>query len=109
LISEKMNKRILKKKIYEHGEQNNKIEKKIKLNANENFCPPNIKLIKNIIKEIKFFGNILKYYPKSDSTIIKKEISKYYNIKKNNLFIGNGSDDILSNIFITFFKFFYEG
>ncbi len=78
--------------------------KSIKFNTNENPYHPDIKIIKNIIKEIKFLGNKLKFYPEDSSELIRFQISKYYNIKKDRVFVGNGSDDVLSNIFLTFFK-----
>ncbi|XXS36707.1 MAG: aminotransferase class I/II-fold pyridoxal phosphate-dependent enzyme [Candidatus Nasuia deltocephalinicola] len=98
-----MDRRLFKIKPYKYGEQP-KCELNLKLNTNENSYHPNLSIIKEIIKEIKFFGNILKFYPDSDSNLFKNEISKFYNLNKNKIFISNGSDDALSNIFITFFK-----
>ncbi len=98
-----MIKKLFKIKPYKKGLQP-LIKKNIKFNTNENPYHPDIKIIKNIIKEIKFLGNKLKFYPEDCSKLIKYQISKYYNIKKNKIFIGNGSDDVLANIFLTFFK-----
>ncbi|WP_259286019.1 pyridoxal phosphate-dependent aminotransferase [Candidatus Nasuia deltocephalinicola] len=98
-----MIKELFKIKPYKKGKQP-LINKNIKFNTNENPYHPDIKLIKNIIKEIKFLGNNLKFYPEDSSELIKFQISKYYNIEKNKIFIGNGSDDVLANIFLTFFK-----
>ncbi|AGS33257.1 histidinol-phosphate aminotransferase [Candidatus Nasuia deltocephalinicola str. NAS-ALF] len=97
-----MNK-LLQIKPYKQGKQPN-IFLNLKLNTNENPYHVNISTIKEIIKEIKFFGNILKYYPDPDSYIVINELSKYYNVKYEEIFIGNGSDDVLSNVFLTFFK-----
>ncbi|QSF25330.1 histidinol-phosphate transaminase [Candidatus Nasuia deltocephalinicola] len=98
-----MKNKLLKIKPYIKGFQPlNK--KNIKLNTNENSYYSNLKIIKQILKEIKFFGNKLKFYPDGDSDIIKREISRYYNINKNKIAISNGSDEILANIFITFLK-----
>ncbi|WP_259286216.1 aminotransferase class I/II-fold pyridoxal phosphate-dependent enzyme [Candidatus Nasuia deltocephalinicola] len=98
-----MIKKLFKIKPYKKGLQplNNE---SIKFNTNENPYHPDIKIIKNIIKEIKFLGNKLKFYPEDSSKLIRFQVSKYYNIKKNRIFIGNGSDDVLANIFLTFFK-----
>ncbi len=98
-----MIKKLFKIKPYKKGLQP-LINKNIKFNTNENPYHPDIKVIKNIIKEIKFLGNKLKFYPEDSSELIRFQISKYYNIKKNKIFIGNGSDDVLANIFLTFFK-----
>ncbi|WP_259288876.1 aminotransferase class I/II-fold pyridoxal phosphate-dependent enzyme [Candidatus Nasuia deltocephalinicola] len=98
-----MIKKLFKIKQYKKGKQP-LTSRNIKFNTNENPYHPEIKIIKNIIKEIKFLGNKLKFYPEDSSELIRYQISKYYNIKKNNIFIGNGSDDVLANIFLTFFK-----
>ncbi|ALP69972.1 Histidinol-phosphate aminotransferase [Candidatus Nasuia deltocephalinicola] len=97
-----MNK-LFKIKPYKQGKQPNAFLN-LKLNTNENPYHANVSIIKEIIKEVKFFGNILKYYPDPGSYTIINEISKYYNICYEKIFIGNGSDDVLSNIFLTFFK-----
>ncbi|WP_259289141.1 aminotransferase class I/II-fold pyridoxal phosphate-dependent enzyme [Candidatus Nasuia deltocephalinicola] len=98
-----MIKKLFKIKPYKKGSQP-LINKSLKFNTNENPYHPEIKIIKNIIKEIKFLGNKLKFYPEDSSELIRFQISKYYNIKKKKIFVGNGSDDVLSNIFLTFFK-----
>ncbi|WP_259288751.1 aminotransferase class I/II-fold pyridoxal phosphate-dependent enzyme [Candidatus Nasuia deltocephalinicola] len=98
-----MIKKLFKIKPYKKGYQP-LINKNLKFNTNENPYHPDIKIIKNIIKEIKFLGNKLKFYPEDSSKLVIFQISKYYNIKKNKIFVGNGSDDVLSNIFLTFFK-----
>ncbi|WP_259286149.1 aminotransferase class I/II-fold pyridoxal phosphate-dependent enzyme [Candidatus Nasuia deltocephalinicola] len=98
-----MIKKIFKIKPYKKGLQP-LIFKNVKFNTNENPYHPDIKIIKNIIKEIKFLGNNLKFYPEDSSKLIRYQVSRYYNVKKNKIFIGNGSDDILANIFLTFFK-----
>ncbi len=98
-----MIKKLFKIKPYKKGAQP-LVNKNIKFNTNENSYHPDIKIIKNIIKEIKFLGNKLRFYPEDSSKLIRYQISKYYNIRKNRIFIGNGSDDVLANIFLTFFK-----
>ncbi|ASS47123.1 Histidinol-phosphate aminotransferase [Candidatus Nasuia deltocephalinicola] len=99
----KYNKNYKKLKSYEFGKQPNNLNI-LKLNANENPYKPSLELIKNLLKEIKFFGNIMKYYPDPDSINIKRIISKYYNIKHNEIFLGNGSDEVLAHTFLLFFK-----
>lgn len=99
-----MNRNLLKLKPYKQGIQPKNSDYNLKLNTNENLYHPKISVIKEIIKEIKFFGNKLKFYPDPDSVLIKNSIAEYYNIDTDNVFIGNGSDDILANVFLTFFK-----
>lgn len=97
------NENLKKLKLYKYGEQSKK-KNILKLNANENPYNPSIKIIKNIFKEIKFLGNIIKYYPDPESINIKNIISKYYNIKIEEIFLGNGSDEVLAHSFLLFFK-----
>lgn len=70
----------------------------VKLSANESpFSLPNdikLKTLKLIQKSNK--------YPDGDSSILKESISKKYNINKNQIICGNGSDDILSLIGLAF-------
>lgn len=99
----KFNKNIKYIKYYKHGEQPFK-KNIIKLNTNENPFNPTIKILKNLINEIKFIGNILKFYPDPESYQISYIISLYYNLKFNEVFIGNGSDEVLAHCFLTFFK-----
>lgn len=99
----KINNNIKYIKIYKHGEQPGK-KNIIKLNTNENPFNPTIKVLKNLIDEIKFIGNVLKFYPDPESKKIKYIISLYYNINSNEVFIGNGSDEVLAHCFLAFFK-----
>ena len=88
---------------YKPGEQP-KDKKYIKLNTNESPYPPS-PLVKKIIIDSNFED--LRLYPDPNVSDLKKEISNYYNIyniKENNIFIGNGSDEILSFCFMAFFN-----
>lgn len=89
-------------KPYIYGEQPKKIF--LKLNTNENPFPPSLKIIKNLIKEIKFFGNKLKFYPDPNCLNLKLNLSKFYNIEINQIFLGNSSDEVLAHVFISLFK-----
>ncbi|WP_300367437.1 histidinol-phosphate transaminase [Brachyspira sp.] len=85
---------------YKPGEQP-KDKKYIKLNTNE--CPyPPSPLVKKILIESSF--DDLRLYPDPNVTELKKEISKLYNVYENNIFIGNGSDEILAFSFMAFFN-----
>ncbi|MEL7634744.1 histidinol-phosphate transaminase [Sporomusa sphaeroides] len=74
-------------------------ENLIKLNANENPFPPSPKVI-NAIKNLDF--NKLKFYPQSRSDILRKVISTIYNVQEDEVFCGNGSDEIISLIYKVF-------
>ncbi|WP_339044969.1 histidinol-phosphate transaminase [Candidatus Zinderia endosymbiont of Aphrophora alni] len=85
---------------YKPGEQP-RIKNLIKLNTNENPFGPSIKVINAMLRTI---NNNLKLYPDPESFSLKKAISKMYKIKISEIFIGNGSDEVLAHSFKAFFK-----
>ncbi|WP_372714847.1 histidinol-phosphate transaminase, partial [Ilyobacter sp.] len=85
---------------YVPGEQLNEIDI-VKLNTNENPFPPSPKVIESIHQAI---GTQLKKYPDPESTELKNAIAEFYNIESENVFAGNGSDEVLAHVFMAFFK-----
>lgn len=85
---------------YTPGEQP-KDKKYIKLNTNESPYPPS-PYIKKIITETNF--DDLRLYPDPGVSDLKKEIANLHNVHENNIFIGNGSDEILAFSFMAFFN-----
>lgn len=85
---------------YVPGEQS-KDSDIVKLNANENPYPPSPKAVK-AIKE--FDANSLRLYPHADATPLKKALADYYGVGIENVFLGNGSDDVLALAFQAFFN-----
>lgn len=91
---------------YTPGEQP-KDKKYIKLNTNENPYPPSSKVIEKI-KSMNLED--LKLYPDPDVMELAKVIAEYFSNKINDkvthkqVFIGNGSDEVLAFIFMTFFN-----
>lgn len=73
----------------------------IKLNANENPYPPSPKVIE-AIKE--FDGNTLKKYPNAVAARLVDAIAEREGLEPENVFVGNGSDDVLSLCFRAFFN-----
>jgi len=73
----------------------------IKLNTNENPFPPS-PVIKKILNNYDY--DKLKLYPDPNSSMLKAAISKKENTAENNIFIGNGSDEVLAFCFPTFFN-----
>ncbi len=85
---------------YVPGEQP-KDKKYIKLNTNENPYPPS----PNVIKSVKSMDiKSMRLYPDPDVTLLKDEIAKYFNLTREQIFVGNGSDEILAFIFMAFFN-----
>lgn len=85
---------------YTPGEQP-KNPDKIKLNTNENPYPPSPKVL-YALKNFDYKN--LRLYPDTNSTVLVNELAKYYKIKPEQIFVGVGSDDVLSMAFMTFFN-----
>ncbi len=73
----------------------------IKLNTNENPYPPSPKVISAIEDYNK---SNLRLYPDPESNTFRETLSSVYNINKENIFVGNGSDEVLAHSFQAFFK-----
>ncbi len=87
-------------KPYVPGEQSR--EKDIvKLNANENPYPPSPEAVEAIRA---FDASKLRLYPNADATPLKEAIADYYGVSKENVFLGNGSDDVLAVAFQALFN-----
>jgi histidinol-phosphate aminotransferase len=85
---------------YVPGEQP-KDKKFIKLNTNENPYPPSQKALNAITKAA---GESLRLYPDPEGESLRNKIAEYYNLKPSQVFIGNGSDEILAFSFLAFFN-----
>lgn len=85
---------------YVPGEQSR--EKNIvKINANENPYPPSPEAIKAINE---FDCNRLHFYPDANALEFKKALAEFYGVSVENVFLGNGSDDVLALSFQAFFN-----
>ena len=73
----------------------------IKLNTNENPYPPSPGVLSSLSK---CANERLRLYPDPNCSLLKKSISKYYDINTNQVFVGNGSDEVLAFCFEAFFK-----
>lgn len=85
---------------YVPGEQSNE-KNIIKINANENPYPPSPKAIEAIKG---FNSDVLRFYPNANATPLKQAIADYYNIDIKNVFLGNGSDDVIAIAFQALFN-----
>ena len=91
---------LIKIEPYVAGEQPNKTDF-IKLNANENPYPPS----PNVIKAINdFAAGGLKKYPSANAVPLVAAIAKREGLNPENVFVGNGTDDVLSLAFRAFFN-----
>lgn len=73
----------------------------IKLNTNENPYPPSPG-VKRILNE--FDCGRMRLYPDPDSTVLVEAIADRYGLETSQVFVGVGSDDVLSVAFLTFFN-----
>lgn len=73
----------------------------IKLNANENPYPPSPAVIKAISD---FDAQRLRLYPDANSMKLKSALADYYGVGTENIFVANGSDDVLAVAFQSFFN-----
>ncbi|WP_424192690.1 histidinol-phosphate transaminase [Ampullimonas aquatilis] len=85
---------------YVPGEQP-KLPNLIKLNTNENPYPPSPKVLEAISLANQ---NNLKRYPDPNSDALKNTIAKHFGLENNQIFTGNGSDEILAHIFFGLLK-----
>lgn len=85
---------------YVAGEQP-KIQNLIKLNTNENPYDPGIK-VKEAIQS--FSSSRLSLYPLPDADDLKHSLAKYHGLEDNQVFLGNGSDEVLALTFLTCFN-----
>ncbi len=94
------NKRIDTLEAYVPGEQPQD-KQYIKLNTNENPYPPSPRVIEAIRKSA---DERLKLYPDPTCDQLKETIARYYNLEKDEVFVGNGSDEVLAFSFAAFFN-----
>ena len=85
---------------YVPGEQP-KIANVIKLNTNENPYPPSPAAVK---AANEFDLDTLRLYPDPCVTDLVGAIADYYKVGSNQVFVGVGSDDVISMAFLTFFN-----
>ena len=85
---------------YLPGEQP-KIDNLIKLNTNENPYGPSPKVIAALQKEAT---DSLRLYPDPNSDGLKQAIALYHGLNANQVFVGNGSDEVLAHVFNALLK-----
>lgn len=73
----------------------------IKLNTNENPYPPSPAVLAAIRGAT---SGDLRLYPDPDSTALRDAVAACHGIRRENVFVGNGSDEVLALAFMAFFK-----
>lgn len=73
----------------------------IKLNTNENPYPPSPKVLEAMRNEI---GEEVRRYPDPNAVALKEALAGYYGVQPDQVFVGNGSDEVLAFSFRAFFN-----
>jgi histidinol-phosphate aminotransferase len=85
---------------YVPGEQP-KVKGLIKLNTNENPYPPSPAVAAAVTAEVV---SDLRLYPDPNSSALKQAIASHLKVQEQNVFVGNGSDEVLALAFMAFFQ-----
>jgi len=85
---------------YVPGEQP-KVDNLVKLNTNENPYPPS-PLVLSTLKKVA--DDKLRLYTDPNADALKQRIADYYEINRNQVFVGNGSDEVLAHTFQALLK-----
>jgi histidinol-phosphate aminotransferase len=85
---------------YVPGEQP-KLARLVKLNTNENPYGPSPKAVAAMQAEL---GDSLRLYPDPNSDRLKQAVADYYGVQPAQVFVGNGSDEVLAHAFHGLFQ-----
>ncbi len=85
---------------YVPGEQP-KLSKLVKLNTNENPYGPSPKALAAMQAEV---NDALRLYPDPNGERLKQAVADYYGVQLNQVFVGNGSDEVLAHAFHGLFQ-----
>ena len=88
---------------YVPGEQP-KIANLIKLNTNENPYPPSPKVLAAIQAELDGDAARLRLYPDPNADLLKATVARLHGVSAQQVFVGNGSDEVLAHIFMALLK-----
>ncbi len=85
---------------YEPGEQPH-IADLVKLNTNEHPAAPSPRVVAAITEATR---DGLQRYPDPESTRLRGAIARRHGLKPEQVFVGNGSDEVLGHAFLAFFQ-----
>ena len=72
----------------------------VKLNTNENPYPPSPAVL-SAISQVS--ADDIRRYPDPDATALRESLATYHGLRPEQVFVGNGSDEILAMAFMAFF------
>ena len=85
---------------YVPGEQP-KLTNLVKLNTNENPYGPSPKVLEALRAEV---GDTLRLYPDPNADRLKQAVAAHFGLQPNQVFVGNGSDEVLAHAFHALLK-----
>ncbi|GAF56132.1 LOW QUALITY PROTEIN: histidinol-phosphate aminotransferase [Psychrobacter sp. JCM 18901] len=74
-----------------------------KLNTNENPFPPSPKVGRQSLRYLTQQAQELRLYPAPESNDLRAALAQAYDLDVSQVFVGNGSDEVLALIFASFF------
>ena len=91
---------------YVPGEQP-KVADLVKLNTNENPYPPSPAVVAAMQAELGDDGSRLRLYPDPNADLLRQAIARHFandQITPDQVFVGNGSDEVLAHVFMALLK-----
>src|SRR5712671_4026759 len=85
---------------YVPGEQPGMVEL-VKLNTNENPLGPSPRVLEAIRGEA---ADTLRLYPDPQATALRAALAAYHQVRPEQVFVGNGSDEVLAHAFTALLK-----
>jgi histidinol-phosphate aminotransferase len=76
----------------------------VKLNTNENPYPPSPRVVEAIRRELGDEGESLRKYPDPTSRALRETLARYHGLRAEQVFVGNGSDEVLAHTFQALLK-----
>ena len=97
-MSRFLNEKYAALEVYTPGEQPKNMQY-IKLNTNESPYPPSPQVIAAVSSDEV---SRLRLYPDPECTVLKEKLAALYGVQRENIYLSNGSDDILNFAFMAF-------
>ena len=85
---------------YVPGEQP-RLTNLVKLNTNENPYGPSPRVLEALRQQV---ADSLRLYPDPHSDILREAIAKFHGVEASQVFVGNGSDEVLAHAFLALLK-----
>ena len=77
------------------------MQRLVKLNTNESPYGPSPKALAAISQQT---NDDLRLYPDPEGATLKQAIAKLHGLNANQVFLGNGSDEVLAHVFLALLK-----